>query len=144
VRDLRDRFRELRLGFETVEERKRQLEAALAVSQRIETERLQRLDEAIAAFKKALKRDPKYVQAMANMGGILYMRGELEDSIRYSRKALELAPDFGPAWNNLALAHLELGEHAQAAEYLAKAIALGFEPPAKVLEELKPYMAAKG
>jgi hypothetical protein len=67
------------------------------------------------------------------------MKGRVEDSIVASLKALELAPHFGVAHNNLALGYLEKGEHRKAIEHLDLAAANGFAVDPKFFKELEPY-----
>jgi glycine/serine hydroxymethyltransferase len=44
------------------------------------------------------------------------MAKNYDDGIAASRKALELVPQFGPAWNNLAVASMDMGDPASAVE----------------------------
>jgi tetratricopeptide (TPR) repeat protein len=60
-------------------------------------------DEAVKCLKKAINRDPDFVQAHATLGSAHIMAKDYEEGIAASRKALELAPEFGPAWNNMGL-----------------------------------------
>ena len=98
-------------------------------------------DKAITALNKALKWDPKFVQAKNSLATAHFMKGDLDICAKLCRELLEKEPGFAPAWNNLALALFEQKEYAQAIEAADKAAELGFEVPEGFLEELKPYRA---
>ena len=72
-------------------------------------------DKAIAHLSKALKWDPKFIQA----------RNELAE--KACRELLKDEPAFAPAWNNLALALFEQARYKDAADALKKAEEGGFE-----------------
>ena len=67
------------------------------------------------------------------------MRGNLDESIALSERAIKQEPGFGPAYNNLALAWLEKGDGKKSLEYATLAQANGFEVDPKFLAELEAY-----
>lgn len=67
-----------------------------------------RLDAALALFQSALTQEasrPRYTQALALNGvaGIYFKKGELANSLKFSRKALEVNPAFDAARHNMIL-----------------------------------------
>ena len=96
-------------------------------------------DKAITALRKALKWDPKFVQAKNALSTAYYMKGDFKACEETCRDLLAQEPGFAPAWNNLALALFDLKEYDQAIEAADKARELGFEVPEGFLEELKPH-----
>ena len=67
------------------------------------------------------------------------MKGEIDESIKNSLKALELAPEFAVAHNNLAIAYLEKEDYDKAVEHCDKAMKLGYEVAPRILEEIEKY-----
>ncbi len=62
-----------------------------------------KLDEAVAAYRKALELKPDYAEAHNNLGLALMNQGKLDEAVTAYRKALELEPDHANAHNNLLL-----------------------------------------
>ncbi len=60
-----------------------------------------RLDEAVAAGRKAVTLNPDYAEAHNNLGIVYYERDELDEAIACYRRAVELKPDFAQAHSNL-------------------------------------------
>lgn len=60
-----------------------------------------KLDEAIAAFRKAIQIDPNYLNAHLNLGVTLYTQGKLDEAIAAYRKAIQIDPNFVDAHFNL-------------------------------------------
>ena len=56
-------------------------------------EKLERVPEAIDAYKKALVLDPDYGRAMFNLGGVLWNSGDREQALLTWRRAVEQFPD---------------------------------------------------
>lgn len=97
-------------------------------------------DKAITALNKALKWDPKFVQAKNALATAYYMKGDFAVSEKICTELLQAEPGFAPAWNNLALARFDLGNYTGAAEAVQKAQELGFDVPQGFLEELKAHI----
>jgi Flp pilus assembly protein TadD len=78
---------------------------------------------------------------MATMGTLHFMKGEYDECLKVCAKAVDLQPNFGPAYNNMALAYMETGDFAKAVEMVDKALATGYEVAPEVLKELEPHRA---
>jgi len=76
-----------------------------------------KLEEAIAAYNKALLIKPDYVDAYNNMGVALKAQGKADEAIAAFNKALLIKPDYAEAHNNIgsALAGQDKSEEAIAA-----------------------------
>ena len=61
----------------------------------------------------------------------------IDESIEANLKALKLHPDFAPAHHNLAIAYLEKGEAKAAIEHCERALELGYDVPAEILDEVE-------
>ncbi len=83
-----------------------------------------KLDEAIAAYRKAIELDPKYANAHINLGNALRNQGKLDEAIACFRKAIELDPKSAIAHNNLGLALRDQGKLDEAIASFRKAIEL--------------------
>lgn len=79
-------------------------------------------DKAIAEFEAALKRDPKNVSAMSNLGVVYYHLGRLDEAIAQYQKAIELAPEDADIRSNLAAAYVQKGELDSALEQYQAAV----------------------
>ena len=67
------------------------------------------------------------------------MKGMIDESIETSLKVIALEPDFAVAYNNLAIAYLEKGEHGLAIKHVDKAVELGYDVASEILDEIKKY-----
>ncbi len=65
---------------------------------------LDRTEEAIAAFRAALKLAPRSVEAHNNLGIALGIQGRLDEAIDHFQQALAIKPDFEDARRNLTIA----------------------------------------
>ncbi len=63
----------------------------------------------------------------------------MDDCIEVCEKALKLADNFGPAWNNLALCYTEKEDYKKAIECVDKAIETGFDVSDEFLKELEKH-----
>ena len=72
--------------------------------------KLEQLDEAIAAYKRAVEIEPSFAVAHVNMANMLKDKGELDDAIASYRRALELKPDCPGTISNLASILVQKGE----------------------------------
>jgi Flp pilus assembly protein TadD len=77
-------------------------------------------DEAVKAFTTAVRLDPRYGSAHAELGKLLLKRGEVTAAVEQLEKAVALEPDeVGPSYA-LAQALRRLGQTARAQELLAR------------------------
>jgi protein O-GlcNAc transferase len=82
-----------------------------------------RIDEAIAAYHRALERDGRNVLAWNNLGNILHEQNRTEEAAVHFRRALEANPGYADAHNNLGVALRELGRRDEAAASFERALA---------------------
>lgn len=82
------------------------------------------LEKAEAAYRKAIKLDPKYVNAYSNLGNILYKMKRLEEAEVTHRKAISLDPEYVNAYSNLGNALYEMKRLEEAEVAHRKAIKL--------------------
>lgn len=88
---------------------------------------LERVNPAAAqsAYAAALQRWPDERAALLGAGNTAHALGQPEVAIKAYRNAVARHADFADAWNNLAQVLLEQGQRREAAQAIARAIALG-------------------
>ena len=91
--------------------------------------RLGRMDEAVAALRRAIEINGQPASYHANLGEILRQAGRLDDASREIEQAIRLQPDNAQAHNNLGIVHYERQEFEAAVASYRRAL------------ELKPGMA---
>ncbi len=74
-----------------------------------------RLEEAIACYRRAIELNPRYAEVYNNLGFVLQFQNKLDEAVACYRKAIEYNPDLLQANRNLGLALLSL-EQSDAAE----------------------------
>ena len=74
------------------------------------------------AYRKAIKIDPSFVQALNNLGNVLVDRDQLREATTTYRKALKLLPNHAMLLNNLGNALQLQGENDKAIEWFEKAL----------------------
>lgn len=77
--------------------------------------------EALSHLDEATRLDPSYTQAWFNRGVVLQRMGRLADAESSYQKALDINPDFIPAYVNLASVMREQGQHDRALDILDRA-----------------------
>ena len=97
------------------------------------------IDEAIQALEKAIKFNARFLQAYATLANAYLMKGRIADSIAINLKALEIEPNFAVVHNNLAIAYLENKSYDLAVAHCDRALELGYEVAADIIEEIQPY-----
>jgi len=80
--------------------------------------------EAVAQFREAIRREPKFVYAYNNLSQTLRLMGQLDEAAEMARKAIELAPKGREGYSNLALVLIEQGKGDEAVALMQKAIAV--------------------
>ena len=105
-----------------------------------------RTDDAIEIFKRAAEHNPKEHVAFHNAATFLLKAGEVEESIEYGLKALELSPKNEETMATLALAYKMQGDEERFAksEVFINAWLSGesFESVNKYLETVRTVTAA--
>jgi serine/threonine-protein kinase len=87
------------------------------------------LDDAIAAYRTAIRLKKDLPEALYNLGIALKDRGQLDDAIAEYRKAIALKPDYAQAHCNLGHALRQQGEFRKALEQLRRGHELGSRNP---------------
>jgi tetratricopeptide (TPR) repeat protein len=82
------------------------------------------LEDAAAAYLKALAVDGPSAELAFNLGNVLYGLGRKEESVQRFLQAVELEPAFIESWNNLANALFEIDRPEEAVRALRKALAV--------------------
>ena len=95
-------------------------------------------EEAVASYKKAIKIKADDVKAYINLGNAYANMNKKEDAVTLLKKAIKINPDYAMAYNNLAAIYFEKKQYKLAIEYCDRAKELGFTNSA-LLEALKPY-----
>jgi serine/threonine-protein kinase len=83
-----------------------------------------RNDEAAAMIKRAQELDPLSSVIAVNVSRVYQVQNKHEASMENSLKLIELDPNFGPAYEYLALSYLKLGRDAEAIAAAEKAVEL--------------------
>ena len=83
-----------------------------------------KLDEAIAAYNKALSIKPDHADAYNNMGNALKDQGKLDEAIAAYNKALSIKPDHAEAYNNMGNALEDQGKLDEAIAAYNKALSI--------------------
>ncbi|MEU0596769.1 tetratricopeptide repeat protein [Streptomyces sp. NPDC006393] len=81
-------------------------------------------DQAIALYRGLLAREPEHADALAGLGATHRARSEHADAFRFLDRALAIAPDYGWAYRQRALACLATGRTDQAVADLDRCVAL--------------------
>ena len=82
------------------------------------------LDEAIRAYREAVRLDPGHADAHVNLGRLLHERGAVAAAARHYRQAAALRPGDATAAYDLGVALQDLGRLEEAAEVYGTAIEL--------------------
>lgn len=83
-----------------------------------------KLEEAAAAYRKALELDPYMVAALINLANVHYSRDELVEAQALYERAIGLEPDFFEAHFNLGNIYHDLGRFAEAQACYREALRL--------------------
>ncbi|TYT75304.1 tetratricopeptide repeat protein [Desulfobotulus mexicanus] len=98
-------------------------------------------EKALQSYHKLLRLRPDHAVVLGNIGAIYLAREQFDQAYRYISKALEAAPDFKDALNNLLLIHLhykDYGKAEQVGEYL---VSLDASNPLYVIRLYMAYMS---
>lgn len=106
------------------------------ITQGKELIKAEKLDQAIAAFTKAIKLNPKSAPAFNNRGVAYCKKGELKKAVADFSQAIKIDPKFGKAYNNRGVTLWYQGKRGQAQKDLKKAESFGIKINKKALESL--------
>jgi tetratricopeptide (TPR) repeat protein len=82
------------------------------------------LDLARRNYERALKLDPKYSEAVNNLGTIFYARKNYRKAVKYYNRALKLKPNSASIYSNLGTAQFARKKYKQALEAYDTALSL--------------------
>ncbi|HEX5128846.1 MAG TPA: tetratricopeptide repeat protein, partial [Usitatibacter sp.] len=86
--------------------------------------KLGRVDDAIAAYRRALQYQPEFVEARANLAYLLEHAGKIDEAAECYRRALVLAPNEWTALNRLGYCERLMGQPNSSLQTLEKALAI--------------------
>ena len=102
------------------------------------------LPAAAACFNRSLQRKPS-PEAFTQLGSVLGLMGDLDAAITQCRKAVDLNPEFGVAWNDLGFYYIEKHSYDDAEKCLQKAISARIPgPQAQIYYNLSRCQASRG
>lgn len=90
---------------------------------------LDRDDDAILAYKKALDMNAEMADTWTHYGSLLQTRGNVDDAVICYRKALEVDPNYAGAYAFLGIAMQEQGDLESAQQLLEQAVQLAPNNP---------------
>jgi Tfp pilus assembly protein PilF len=85
-------------------------------------EQEQRLEEAVAEFREALRLAPNHTEAHYNLGTTAYTLGRIDEAIGHYENALRTNPDYAKAHNNLAAALSRKGSFDAAIRHFSETL----------------------
>jgi protein O-GlcNAc transferase len=105
-----------------------------------------RIEEAEAAYRRAIKLDPGNQHAQSNLGVTLARQGKLGEAVDHFRLAIAASPDFAAAHNSLGDCLRAQGKLEAAIEAYENALRAdpGFAPAAKNLENARKTLNPPG
>ena len=83
---------------------------------------LQRLDDAVASYRRALEINPDYAEAHSNLGVAQHALGQTDDAVTSYRRALEIMPHYAEAHSNLGNVLRDLGQLDEAVASCRRAL----------------------
>ena len=85
------------------------------------------LGNAKRQYQRAVKLNPKYAEAINNLGTVHYAQHSYRRAINYYKKALEFAPNSASIYSNLGTAYFARRKYKSAVEAWSKALSLDAE-----------------
>ena len=86
-----------------------------------------KLDEAAAAYQKALEEDPNYVDALHALAMTYGHQDKLDQAIELAKRLIELAPDHELAHTSLSIFYQRKGMIAEAEQVAAQSRTLSWK-----------------
>ena len=86
-----------------------------------------KLDEAAAAYQKALEEDPNYVDALHALAMTYGHQDKLDKAIEVAKRLIELAPDDELAHTSLSIFYQQKGMIAEAEQVAAQSRTLSWK-----------------
>jgi tetratricopeptide (TPR) repeat protein len=86
-----------------------------------------RLDEAVAAYQRALEEDPNYVDALHALAMTYAHQEKMDEAIQVGKKLIEVAPDDELAYTSLSIFYQQKGMIDEAEQIGAQARTLGWK-----------------
>jgi tetratricopeptide (TPR) repeat protein len=86
-----------------------------------------KLDEAVAAYERALQEDPNYVDALHALAMTYAHQERLDEAIQTGKRLIEIAPDDELAYTSLSIFYQQKGMIAEAEHVAAQARTLGWK-----------------
>lgn len=83
-----------------------------------------RYDRAKKNFEKAIKLDPKYGQALNNLGVVYYMRKSYGRAVKYYTRAIQVLPEWASFHSNLGTAYFARKQYEKATAAYLRALEL--------------------
>jgi tetratricopeptide (TPR) repeat protein len=75
-------------------------------------------------YRASLKVDPKYAEAVNNLGTIFYARKSFRRAVNEYKKALRLHPNSASVWSNLGMGYFARKDYSKAADSFQQALKL--------------------
>ena len=85
-------------------------------------EELNRPDEAVELYQKALELDPADCRARSNLANVYYAQEKYPDAMYELRRALEADPDCYNALFNMGVAFADVGIYREAVKYWQRVV----------------------
>jgi tetratricopeptide (TPR) repeat protein len=86
-----------------------------------------KLDEAAAAYARALEEDPNYADALHALAMTYAHQEKLDQAIEMAKRLIDVAPDDELAYTSLSIFYQQKGMIAEAEQIAAKARMLGWK-----------------
>ncbi len=83
-----------------------------------------KFEEAIAAYRQALRIQPKYAQASLQMGLAYARLNQYPEAVKAFKEAIRLQPQWGLAHENLGVAYIKMGHWQDARDAFLEAVRL--------------------
>jgi tetratricopeptide (TPR) repeat protein len=86
-----------------------------------------RLEDAVAAYRRALDEDPNYADALHALAMTYAHQEKLDEAIEIGKKLIEVTPDDELAYTSLSMFYQQKGMIAEAEHIAAQARTLGWK-----------------